>query len=283
MTIATHDGIFHADEVMAIAILKTAYCDVDIQIIRTRNPELLATADIRVDVGGKYNPGTGDYDHHHDRTLPASCNLVWETHMDLLCESGDQQEYVRRTLLDPISGLDCDFTGYSKENPIGPYKTIGQAIMDFNRDPSNTDEQLLQFCKAIEFATVVLQNSLYVGLQHSKHIKTIETASSIGEFGLLLDSAIPYNELRDKLSRKLLVYPDPVSGWCVVSLDTEKFNLSSAEKYWGAIFAHKAGFFAKFNTREEAIACAENKSELRSQEIDQWAHCFNDGNGARKF
>ena len=42
------------------------------EIVRTRNPEKLATCDIVVDVGGEYNPETLRFDHHQrtfDRTL----------------------------------------------------------------------------------------------------------------------------------------------------------------------------------------------------------------------
>jgi hypothetical protein len=62
LIVATHDGAFHPDEVLAFSSL-IAY-GFEVEIRRTRSPEVLATADIRVDVGGKYEPITGDYDHH---------------------------------------------------------------------------------------------------------------------------------------------------------------------------------------------------------------------------
>ena len=64
-TIATHDGVFHADEVLGCTML-TKYTDefLDANIIRTRDPIVLAKADLVLDVGGEYNPQTKRFDHH---------------------------------------------------------------------------------------------------------------------------------------------------------------------------------------------------------------------------
>ena len=56
-TIGTHDHVFHADDVFAVATLKLIYPDA--KVIRTRDTQLLKSCDIMVDVGG------GPFDHHH--------------------------------------------------------------------------------------------------------------------------------------------------------------------------------------------------------------------------
>ena len=48
---ATHSGGFHADDVFALAVLRIVHPD--LEIVRTRDPEVLAAADYRVDVGGR--------------------------------------------------------------------------------------------------------------------------------------------------------------------------------------------------------------------------------------
>ena len=76
--IGTHNGLFHCDEVVAVAILSLLY-DNHIMVRRTRDPKVLAHCDIVVDVGG------GQYDHHmkggngkrQNGTPYASCGLVW--------------------------------------------------------------------------------------------------------------------------------------------------------------------------------------------------------------
>lgn len=62
--IGTHDGSFHCDEALAIGMLKILPKYQPIDIIRTRNPELLKNCDIVVDVGAVYDPLTHRYDHH---------------------------------------------------------------------------------------------------------------------------------------------------------------------------------------------------------------------------
>jgi len=60
--IATHNGPFHSDDVLSVAILSRIFNNH--RIIRTRDPELLETADFCVDVGGEYSHVKRRYDHH---------------------------------------------------------------------------------------------------------------------------------------------------------------------------------------------------------------------------
>ncbi|RKO98667.1 hypothetical protein CXG81DRAFT_15607 [Caulochytrium protostelioides] len=64
VTIATHSGTFHADEALAIAMLKRLPAYANATVVRTRNPAVYNAADIVVDVGGVYDPARHRYDHH---------------------------------------------------------------------------------------------------------------------------------------------------------------------------------------------------------------------------
>ena len=50
---AVHSGPFHADDVLCAAFLYLAYGRKNVQIVRTRDPEVLAGCAIVLDVGGK--------------------------------------------------------------------------------------------------------------------------------------------------------------------------------------------------------------------------------------
>ncbi|CAH1983347.1 unnamed protein product [Acanthoscelides obtectus] len=63
-TIGTHSGVFHCDEALACYMLKQLDEYKDADIIRTRDPTVLDTCDIVVDVGGEYSPKRNRYDHH---------------------------------------------------------------------------------------------------------------------------------------------------------------------------------------------------------------------------
>ncbi|XP_054033479.1 LOW QUALITY PROTEIN: MYG1 exonuclease [Dryobates pubescens] len=69
--IGTHDGTFHCDEVLACFLLRQLpryrpqpLAPQDAEVVRTRDPEILAQCDVVVDVGGEYDPERQRYDHH---------------------------------------------------------------------------------------------------------------------------------------------------------------------------------------------------------------------------
>jgi len=64
MKIGTHNGTFHCDEVFACFMLKQLPEYKNAEIIRTRDPALLDTCDVVVDVGGTYEASKHRYDHH---------------------------------------------------------------------------------------------------------------------------------------------------------------------------------------------------------------------------
>lgn len=83
-TIATHGAEFHADEVFGVAVLLGLHPQA--KVLRTRDPGLLQTADVLIDVGGEYDPSRGRFDHHQrggagvrQNGVPlASAGLIWE-------------------------------------------------------------------------------------------------------------------------------------------------------------------------------------------------------------
>jgi len=62
--IGTHHGTFHADEVLACSMLRLLPETSNHDIVRTRDPDVLAKCRPVVDVGGVYDPSKQLYDHH---------------------------------------------------------------------------------------------------------------------------------------------------------------------------------------------------------------------------
>ena len=83
--LVTHNGGFHADELMSSVILTRLFPDA--QIKRSRAPEWITPAEDRIiyDVGGKYDPEQAIFDHHQ-RGAPlreddqpfSSFGLIWK-------------------------------------------------------------------------------------------------------------------------------------------------------------------------------------------------------------
>ncbi|XP_077528776.1 MYG1 exonuclease-like [Haemaphysalis longicornis] len=63
-TIGTHNGTFHCDEALACFLLKQLPDYKDATVVRSRDPAVLDTCDVVVDVGGVYDPAKKRYDHH---------------------------------------------------------------------------------------------------------------------------------------------------------------------------------------------------------------------------
>ena len=95
--IVTHSGTFHADELLAVAALQILIKDAPHEIIRTRDMEVINSADYVVDVGGIYDPQTNRFDHHQgggagerDNGIPYSAfGLVWKHYGETI--SGSKQ------------------------------------------------------------------------------------------------------------------------------------------------------------------------------------------------
>ncbi|KAK9314130.1 metal-dependent protein hydrolase [Lipomyces starkeyi] len=63
MKIGTHSGTFHADEALAVFMLKLLPKYKDSAVVRSRTPDVLEACDIIVDVQGQYD-GVKHFDHH---------------------------------------------------------------------------------------------------------------------------------------------------------------------------------------------------------------------------
>lgn len=55
--IGTHSGSFHCDEALGCFLLKQTAKFGAADVVRTRDPEVLKTLDVVIDVGGVYEPG----------------------------------------------------------------------------------------------------------------------------------------------------------------------------------------------------------------------------------
>ncbi|SCV03923.1 LAMI_0H12024g1_1 [Lachancea mirantina] len=128
--ICTHSGSFHADEALAVYMLRTLPEYKDAKVVRSRDPAKWAESDIVVDVSGKYEPENGLFDHHQreffetfsDRykTKLSSAGLVYKHFgKDIIAGLQPQLSAQERTLLyekvykEFIEALDANDNGIS--------------------------------------------------------------------------------------------------------------------------------------------------------------------------
>lgn len=96
--IGTHDGTFHCDEALAIAMLKCLPEFKDHVIVRTRNPDELAKCHIVVDVGAEYDAERLRFDHHQ-KTFDG----VLEGYSTKLSSAGLIYKHYGRSIIETVS------------------------------------------------------------------------------------------------------------------------------------------------------------------------------------
>ena len=138
--IGTHNGIFHYDELIAVALISILHGG-NISVIRTREPSTLKFCDIVVDVGG------GIYDHHmpggngkrESGTPYASAGLVWQAFGDQIlkslgCPKAHLNTCKMRVDKELIEDLDKIDNGIKANSP---FEYISYFLPDWDDDKSS--------------------------------------------------------------------------------------------------------------------------------------------------
>jgi uncharacterized UPF0160 family protein len=201
MLIATHDGSFHADEVFAIAAL--GLLGEPIEVLRTRDREALARADVLVDVGFRHDPSTGDFDHHQrefsgvraNGIRYASFGLIWSEYGVRVCE-GDQEvaDAVDASL---VQGVDANDTGQQLTESLveGVYPlTVNGVVGGFNArwDEDLTPEQeRLRFDEAVDLARGILAREVLSAASGRRSARIVQEAIAAAADPRLIE--IPVN------------------------------------------------------------------------------------------
>ena len=111
ITIGSHSGNFHADDVFATAALSLLHPEY--KILRSRDPEVWAQCDYLVDVGGVYDHDNKIYDHHFrngpaydDGLRMSSIGLVWKHYGEKICQSKEISDRVCKKLIRTLDAHD---------------------------------------------------------------------------------------------------------------------------------------------------------------------------------
>src|SRR5699024_5604378 len=133
----------------------------DANVIRTRDAQLIADADIAVDVGQEYDAETGRFDHHQrngagarDNGIPySSVGLVWRHYGLEICQGNPQlADMLDTELVSVIDAIDCGHVAGDDEHAVSLSQTIGL----FNPTWQEADDFDACFKQAVEFASHIL-------------------------------------------------------------------------------------------------------------------------------
>lgn len=281
----THGNVFHADEILATAILTKI--NPELKVARVfRVPQNLSPNTIVYDVG------YGELDHHQkggngvrQNGVPyASAGLVWRRFgFQVVCNTCDPQavwEHVDRVLVQGVDATDCGAMPLVKY-PSQP-QTISQAIsgfyptwdMDLTPDANGLTAADYAFEKAVTFMIAVLDNNIDYAASVAKAKVAVQESIERAENGVMpLSRYMPWKGtlMQDMSERaraiRVVVYPDNRSGyaWCVVpnrALAPERWRglkgraLQQTSGYKTAVFVHSAGFMGGAASQVDALTMA---------------------------
>lgn len=142
--IATHNKMFHADEITAIALLKVFTSDT-IEIHRIdHNSSDFSQYDMVIDIGRKFD-GKKHFDHHQYKGGKSSAGLIWD-YLGLSKEHPKISKF--------IDAIDKHDTGIQKAKEF----EFSSLIKCYNSRGLDDDKQMIQFNKAVEFTMTILNS-----------------------------------------------------------------------------------------------------------------------------
>lgn len=291
LTIGTHNGIFHADEVVACAILCLLNFTMSVQILRTRDLKMLSQCDICVDVGG------GNFDHHQagfhktreNGIKYASAGLIWKCYGRQLISLFLDKYFPKAYDIDIdavfknfdksfIAPVDCEDNGIEATHCFSFISSF--LPLWFNNKQSDFDNR---FKKALITTISVLEETLKttIGKEISKNI--IENNWKNRDYfhnGILeipsqtimwLEAVININASTKMNKINFVIFPYPNGGWaaqCVPPSLKNKYGkripfprnwagqtdkLPELSTIDGATFCHNGCFFVRASTKKAVI------------------------------
>lgn len=290
MKIVTHNVKFHTDDVFAVATLLIKYPGSE--VARTRDEELIKTADIVVDVGGVYDPEKNLFDHHQpggagvrESGVPyASFGLVWKKFGEELCGSKEVAERIDFRIIQTIDAGDVGMDLFTSSIPqLHPYSIIG--LTDLFRPTWQEGEDYDgSFRRAVSWAQGVLERIIKIEKDNKIAQEIIVKAynNSINKNLIIVDSEIPLG--REIVNGVLSNYPEPIyavlfrkdhQSWQLLAINKDS-STYTCRKYlpesWrsksgeelekatgvpGSIFCHSSGFMCVAKTKEGALELAQ--------------------------
>lgn len=290
--VVTHSTIFHSDDIFGVAMWKLI--NPNIEVIRTLDPSPWKDDPeaIVFDIGAEF--GMLAYDHHQkegkqlrpvsdgvwkvkvmkngqeieeEQAIPyCGFGLLWRDFGYLLCDEKEAWKRVDQTFVLPIDKAD---NGVS-------HNMLSSTFSTFNPNWDSEEDENECFNKAVETAMVILKSVIDSANAAVRAYDYILSCFDQNSQILILDKWVPYESFIIKEPRTkdicFVVYPHKRGGYAVqtvkkvlgaytnrMDFPTEWLGHPDPER--GIHFAHTSNFLICCDTKEQAIAVAEEALE----------------------
>lgn len=280
--LVTHNSTFHADDIFATATLSILNKG-HIKVIRTRDPQLIKTADYVYDVGGEHD-GVKLFDHHQkggagqrENGIPyASFGLVWKTYGEQICGSKDVSEKIEQKLVQAIDANDNGINLFDVKGEVAPY-TLQDMFFAFRPSWKEEPDYDRTFIELVSIAIKVINREIIKIRDELEANSIINKAYEKSEDKriIVLDGHYPWGEIIDQHKEVLYVVSVKSNLWRVEAVRKEKYNFETRKplpESWAgkrdkdlieatgvidATFCHNGRFLAVSLSKKGAIELAE--------------------------
>ena len=286
VTIVTHNGSFHVDELLAVATLLLYISDKPYKIVRTRDKDIIATADFVVDVGEMYDTKKNRFDHHQkggadtrENGIPySSFGLVWKAYGEIICQSQQVAQAIDKDLGYPVDMGDNGIDYYTRvREDVEPF-ILQSFVAMFRptwRGEASQDERFMELLlimkRMLQFIITIKCNQI----DGAKFVEEVYQSSKDKRV-IILDGAYPWHDTLATYSEPLYVVKPKNQGapWAVecVRVDSRGFqNRKDLPLLWAgkfdqelqivtgvsdAIFCHNKRYIAVTESKQSAVKLA---------------------------
>ena len=266
--IYTHNGVFHADDVFAVALLKVVCLGRQL-VVRTRElpssggiANTVGIGDWVVDVGMVYDPDRGRFDHHQ-ADAPVRENGIKYSAFGQIAEFFWGKEAWYSYLLPFIQGIDARDNGQQELASSLKLPDSGAWVGLFNPMYGTEESFDAQFDRAVEIASAILYRAVGTAQAAYSAESAVRRAVEGAKSGVcILDKAAPWGEVvkqanADGLGIRRMVYPNTTAGqWNVQQVPGSDRLPDEVEQVNGVVFVHPGRFLAVFKSQDAAVEAA---------------------------
>lgn len=275
ITVATHSGPFHADDVLAWALIRV-FRHPEANLVRTREMGLIEEADIVIDVGGEFDPGRRRFDHHQTAYQGplSSAGMV----LNWLTEQGDVSvtlsNHLKAVVVDYVDDVDN-----GRRMPEQDVPCFASMVEAYAQDHHTLEEFTAGFRRAglmaIEFVRGIVRGYEAQRLAHQVVCAAMDAAVDAGTRVMRLERYYKwkpayFSSQGETHPTQFVLMPGVEGTWRILAIPPEENSFAqkqSLPESWagltgealsketgipGAVFCHKNRFIAVFET--EAIA-----------------------------
>lgn len=283
MKIVTHNGHFHTDDLLAVAALLVKYPAAE--VVRSRDEEVIKSADIVVDVGLIHDPARNRFDHHQKagagkrpNDIPyASFGLVWQKFGEEIAGGRDEAKIIEEKLVIPVDAID---NGIDLSTPIFDSikeYSIGDYFESFINGAETLEELDQAFFHALPLAGELLEREIKIAERTViswKEVRRIYNESENKKI-IVLSQGLSWKKVLIPTEAMFVIYPRVDGLWGAQTVpkalnsfeDKKPFPtswaglqnemLASVSGVEDAMFCHHDAYLCGAKTKEGALKLAE--------------------------